>query len=267
MERVVGIIEARTGSTRLPGKVLAPIVGKPLLEHVIERLDGSRRLDDLIVATSTRPGDDAIEALAHRLGVGCFRGDEADVLSRVRGASEAAGADVIVKLSGDNPLYHPEFVDPIIERFLSGGDDFVSNTAMGFTDKWTEERTWPIGTGVSVFRTALLAVLPPEGLTSVDREHVITYIIERPERFRLGAFRAEGRFARYARPELRFAVDTADDLEFMRAAFAALYPADPRFTLGAVIALLDERPELLRINAGIRQQPVASGAPVEEAAT
>lgn len=265
---VVGIVEARVGSTRLPGKVLAPILGKPILEHLVDRLRQSAALTRLVVATTDRLSDDAIEALAHRLDIGCFRGDEDDVLSRVRRAAEAFGADVVVKLSGDNPLYHPEFVDPIVEFFLAGSYDFVSNTAMGFTDKWDEERTWPIGTGVSVFRTALLARLPEAELTSGDREHVIKYVIDRPERFRLGAFRAEGVFyRRYARPELRFAVDTAADLNFIRTIFGTLYPWDPHFTLAKAVSFLDEHPEVRRINAEVRQRSLSNSAPVKSLST
>lgn len=255
--RVVGIIEVRVGSSRLPGKVAAPILGKPMLEHLIDRLHGSRTLTRLVIATTEQPADDPLEGLAGRLGVDCYRGDEDDVLARVRGAAEVFGADVVVKLSGDNPLYHPEFVDPIVQFFLAATFDFVSNTAMGFSENWKEERTWPIGTGVSVFRRELFAAFEEGDLTAADCEHVIKYIIDRPHLFKLGGFPARGVFAGHARPELRFAVDTAEDLEFIRAIFAGLYPADPRFTLAEAIAYVDAHPEVRALNADVGQRALS----------
>jgi len=248
------------GSSRLPGKVLKSILGRPMLQHMIERLAGSDTLDELVIATTVKPGDDVLEDFAKRQRVGCFRGSEEDVLARVRQAARQSAAAVIVKLSGDNPIYHPEFVDPIVRHFLDGTFDFVSNTAMGFSDKWREERTWPIGTGVSVFRTELLDRFDEAELDQADREHVIKYVIDRPDRFRLGAFQAEGACAVYARPELRFAVDTEADFEFIARLFEALYPSQPAFTLGDAIRYLDADPEVRQTNAHVRQRMLTDTA-------
>ena len=254
---VGGIIEARMGSSRLPGKVMKDIVGKPLLQHIIERIQKCHRLDTIVVATTHLPQDNVIEALAVRLGIHAYRGDVEDVSSRVRDAARAFHIDVIVKISGDNPFYHDEYVDPIIDAFQKNDCDFLTNTVMGFSTAWKEARTWPIGAGICVFETDLLDRVLNMDLQPADREHVIKYIIDRPEQFRLGAFRAEGPFSVYRRPELRFAVDTQEDLEFTRAIFEKLYGRNPVFPLSDVVDLLDKNPEIRGINAHVIQKSLA----------
>jgi spore coat polysaccharide biosynthesis protein SpsF len=230
-------------STRLPGKVMQAAAGKPLLEHLVERLRRARRLDAIVIATTEDPSSDPIEALAHRLGVGCFRGSEDDVLARVLGAARADDADVIVEVTGDCPLLDPAIVDRVVDGLLAGGADYCSNTL---------EPTYPRGMDVQAFPTVVLAEV--DGLTSdpADREHVSLYIYEHPERFRL-------RSVRSGRPEaadVRLTVDTPEDLALVRAVFEALHPRDPAFGLDAILALLDARPDLRALNRDVRQKPV-----------
>ncbi len=241
--KVVCTIEARVRSSRLPGKVLMPAVGKPLLELMVERLRRARRLDAIVVATTEDPSSDPIEALADRLGIGCFRGSEDDVLARVLGAAQAHDADLIVETTGDCPLIDPGVIDHVIERFADGGVDYCSNTL---------ERTYPRGMDVQVFPTAVLAEVASLTSAPADREHVSLYIYEHPERYRLRSVRSE-------RPETgedRLTVDTPEDLALVRAIFEALYPADRAFGLDAILALLDARPDLRALNRHIEQKPV-----------
>src|SRR3954454_8823993 len=135
MERVVATIEARMTSSRLPGKVLLPAVGKPLLELMVERLQRSRHLDAIVIATTEDASSDPLEELAERLGIGCFRGSEDDVLARVLGAARAYDADLIVELTGDCPLIDPALVDLHVERFNEGGSDYTANVL---------EKTYPL---------------------------------------------------------------------------------------------------------------------------
>ena len=251
--RIGGIIEARMGSTRLPGKVLREIHGRPMLGHVISRSQACA-LNKVIVATTTGSEDDPIEGTAAEYGVDCYRGSSEDVLNRVLEAAKALDVEIVVKLSGDNPLYHPAFVDPIIEAFRASNCDLITNTHMGFSEFWQAERTWPVGTGVAVFETSLLERIDGKELDAADREHVIKYIIDRPEQFRLGAFPAEGQFANYHRPELRFAVDTQEDLDFIRAIFRSVEGGNGAFGLPEAICAVDQHPELLEVNAGVVQR-------------
>ena len=173
---VVCTIEARMTSSRLPGKVLLPAAGKPLLEQMVERLRrvAPRRRDRR--RHDRRPVVDPLEELAERLGIGCFRGSEDDVLARVLGAAQALGADLIVETTGDCPLIDPAIVDLVIERFRRGDGDYCPNML---------EPTYPRGMDVQVFPTAVLAEVATLTDDPADREHVSLYIYEHPERYRL----------------------------------------------------------------------------------
>ena len=240
--RTVCTIEARMTSSRLPGKVLLEAAGKPLLEHMVERLRRVDALDEIVIATTEEASSDPIAELADRLGIGCFRGSEEDVLARVLGAAQAYDADLIVETTGDCPLIDPGVIAHVIERFHDGDVDYCSNTM---------ERTYPRGMDVQAFPTAVLAEVAELTNDPADREHVSLYIYEHPERYRLRSVVSE-------RPEtgaLRLTVDTPEDYELIRTIFETLYPADPAFGLDAILELFDERPELADLNRHVEQKP------------
>ena len=196
-------IEARMRSSRLPGKVLKPIMGKPMLALMIERLQYARTIDGIVVATTVNASDDPIVKLADELEVGCFRGSEEDVLSRVLGVARHYRADVIVETTGDCPLIDPAIVDKVVSDYRIGGADFVSNTL---------EYSTPIGTDVRVFSTDSLAEIDGVSQDPADREHVSLYYWEHPEKYRLRNVKTE------MPPEvrdLRLTVDTPEDLEMI----------------------------------------------------
>jgi spore coat polysaccharide biosynthesis protein SpsF len=248
--RIVATIEARMTSSRLPGKVLRPVLGRPLLAHMIERLRRVWQLDRIVVATTTNTTDDPIAALARELGAGCFRGSEDDVLARVLGAARAAQADLIVETTGDCPLMDPAVVDQVIATFKANAVDYCANVL---------QPTYPRGMDVQVFPTEILAQV--DSLTSdpADREHVSLYIYEHPERFRLlnvaSGLRPED-------AEHRLTVDTPDDLELVRQIFERLYPTDRTFGLPEILDLLREDPALSRINRHINQKAVREAPPI-----
>src|SRR3954470_10802095 len=146
--RVVATIEARMTSSRLPGKVLLPVLGRPLLELMVERLRRARTIDEIVIATTEDATSDPLQELAERLGIGCFRGSEDDVLARVLGAAQAYDAELIVELTGDCPLIDPALVDHLIERHREGGADYTANVL---------DKTYPLGFAVQVFPTRVLA--------------------------------------------------------------------------------------------------------------
>jgi spore coat polysaccharide biosynthesis protein SpsF len=229
-------------SSRLPGKVLLPACGKPLLEHMIERLRRVRGIDAIVIATTEDASSDPLEELADRLDVGCFRGSEDDVLARVLGAAQAFDADLIVETTGDCPLIDPATIDLVIDRFADGGADYCSNTL---------ERSYPRGMDVQVFPAALLAEVAELTDDPSDREHVSLYIYEHPKRYRLRSVTS----GRPEAGELRLTVDTPEDYELIRAIFEELYPANPEFGLPEILALLDARPQLADLNRHIGQKP------------
>ena len=242
--RIVGFIEARVRSSRLPGKVLKPILGKPLLELMVERLKRARTLDGIVIATTDHTLDDPIEALAQRLGVGVFRGSEEDVLARVLGAAIGSEADVIVETTGDCPLHDPAIIDKVVSDFRIGGADFVSNVL---------DYSTPRGTDVRVFTTQALDEINRTSDDPGDHEHVSIHFWEHPEKYRLRNVATDlpPHVAEY-----RLTVDTAEDFELVRRVYEDLYPSNPEFSLADIIQLFERHPELPLINQCIQQKSV-----------
>ncbi len=241
--KILTTIEARMESTRLPGKTLAPILGRPMLEMLIERLRRAWRVEQIVVATTDHAADDVIEAVTQRLGVGCFRGSSEDVLGRVLRAAQSYHGELLVQITGDCPLIDPQVVDECIALFLSGQFDFASNVV---------EPTYPLGLAVQVYPVKLLAEVARITSDPAHREHVSLYIYEHPEKYRLGTLYAPPKLCR---PDLRLTVDTPPDLQLVREIYARLYPDNPAFTLRDVVELVERHPELAEINRHVRQKP------------
>jgi len=244
VQRTAAIIEVRMTSTRLPGKVLRRVVGKPLLELLIERLRQAVTLDTIVVATTTNATDDVIAELAERIGVGCYRGSEDDVLDRVLEAARSVSASTIVEVTGDCPLMDPQVVDRVVRTLYERGCDYASNIL---------ERTFPRGLDVQAFKTSVLERVAELTQDPVDHEHVSLYIYEHPELFSLASV-VSGLPARHA--DLRLTVDTVDDLSVISAVFEELYPRNPSFGLRDIVDMADRRPDVLAQNASVSQKPV-----------
>ncbi len=210
------ILQARMSSSRLPGKVLAPVLGEPMIGRQVERLRRAKRLSGLTIATSTDPSDDLIEAYARQIGVDCFRGPLDDVLGRFIGALAAAGnPKTFVRLTADCPLADWRLIDACIEAHAAANADYTYNSL-----NWT----YPKGLDVEVCETSALHRADREGRSAYDREHVTPYIYGHPELFKLEAVTRD--------PPLRYrwTVDTPQDFAFVSAVYADLYPANPAFT-------------------------------------
>lgn len=242
--KTVAIIEARMTSTRLPGKIVLPILGKPMLELLVERLKRAKLLDQIVVATTQNTSDDGVEKLTHRIGVGCYRGSEDDVLDRVLRAAHANDADVIVEVTGDCPLIDPIVVDRVIQTYQTKNVDYVSNIL---------KRTYPRGMDIQVFSTAVLEKVARLTDDPIDHEHVSLYIYEHPEIFSL--FNVESDL-----PEkywdIRLTVDMEEDFKLIKAIYELLYPKNPAFTLDEIMDLLERRTDLLELNRNIQQKKV-----------
>ncbi|MEX2451905.1 MAG: glycosyltransferase family protein [Rhodospirillales bacterium] len=235
-------IQARMGSTRLPGKVLKDAVGKPLLDLMIERLKRVPGADKIIVATTAKPADDPIVELAERAGVNFYRGSENDVLARVLEAARTHGVNVIVETTGDCPLIDPGVIQNIIDTYRATGADYVSNVI---------ERSYPIGMDTQVFATDILADVAERTDDPQDREHVSLFIYHHPEIYRLKNVLAPPSLTA---PDWRLTLDTPEDYEMISKVFEALYPDNPAFTLADMFALFKKRPELLEINSHVRHR-------------
>jgi len=234
---MLAILQARCSSSRLPGKVLKPLVGEPMLARHIERLQRSRHISPLLVATSTDESDHPLAALCEHLGVPCHRGSLNDVLDRFFRAAEPLAPEHLVRLTGDCPLADPEVIDATIEFHLNGGYDYTSNAI---------QPTFPDGLDVEVFRFACLRDAWHEATLPSEREHVTSFIYRRPERYRIGHYKQADDLS-----WLRWTVDEPADFEMVKAVYEALYPGKPNFTTTDVLHLLAEHPEIARINADI----------------
>jgi spore coat polysaccharide biosynthesis protein SpsF len=209
------------GSTRLPGKVLLPIGTRPLLGHVIGRLNMLKHPHTAVVATSILPADDAIAAWCEKEGVACFRGSEQDVLTRYASAARQFDLDPVIRLTADNPFTDMEELDRLIDLHLAQGNDFSQSFA-----------ALPIGVGAEIFSAAALSQSAREGHAPHHREHVDEYMIENPQLFRSGALAVEGA---KNRPDIRLTVDTEED--YRRACFIAEHAKGIWATTEEAIAL------------------------------
>jgi spore coat polysaccharide biosynthesis protein SpsF len=222
---ILAILQARMSSSRLPGKVMAPVLGEPMIARQIERLKRAKRIDKLIVATSTDPTDDELAAFCQDLGVEVFRGSLEDVLDRYAKALQRyPGATTVVRVTADCPLADPALIDKVIEHHLDVGADYTSNTL--------RTRSYPHGLDVEVMRPQALQRAAERARDPYECEHVTPYIYRRPEQFRLAGV-AQHR----SQAKLRWTVDLPADLEFVRDVYAKLYPFNPEFTTDDVLAL------------------------------
>lgn len=233
---ILAILQARASSSRLPGKVLLPVLGRPMLERQIERIKRSRRIDRLVLATSTDAADDAVAALAEATGIGCFRGSLNDVLDRFYQAARPFAPSYIVRLTGDCPLTDPAVIDGTVGFCLDGGYDYASNALVP---------TFPDGLDVEVFRFSALDTAWREAVLPSQREHVTLFINQTPGRFRIGNYAHAGADLSL----LRWTVDEPEDLELVGRIYEALYPSHPAFSMEDVLALLQREPSLAKINA------------------
>ncbi|MFU8788431.1 MAG: cytidylyltransferase domain-containing protein [Methylobacter sp.] len=242
--RVVASIEARMGASRLPGKVLMNIHGKPAIQRLVDRLRTCRLLDDIVIATTTNKNDDPLAKWCADYDVACFRGSEEDVLNRVVEAHHFMQSDLVVEITGDCPLTDPQIVDLGVETFLAHSVDVVTNCGPSLT--------WPMGQYVQVFPLELLADVDRTVDDVVVHEHVSLYFYEHPEKYKLIELLSP---QRWREPEWRMQLDYREDLDFQNHVYARLEPIYGEFFgIEEVVALLRREPELLVINRDCQEK-------------
>jgi spore coat polysaccharide biosynthesis protein SpsF (cytidylyltransferase family) len=234
---ILAILQVRVSSSRLPGKVLKPILGKPMLFLQIERVMRCRRFDLLVVATSTDRSDDLLVQQCVERGILVYRGSLTDVLDRFLGAAQKYQPDAVVRLTGDCPLADWEVIDLAISTFLNGGYDYLSNI---------DPPTYPDGLDVEIVSYRALIEAGARARLPSEREHVTQFVRNRPDRFRIGSIKQEVDLS-----SLRWTVDELEDLEFVRAVYEELYPSKQEFNTSDILALIERRPELRGINNNI----------------
>lgn len=241
--KTVAIVQGRMASSRLPDKILKEINGKPMLAWVVERAGMARRIDQVIVATTIDPSDDAVEAYCQAHGIACYRGSMHDVLDRFYQAARQYQADVVVRFTADCPLLDPQLVDHVLAEFFKAGADFAANRLPPpFT------RTYPIGLDTEVATFAALERAWKEATAKHDREHVMPYLYEVDGRFKVVRVEYEQDYG-----WMRWTVDTAEDLELIRQVALRLQD-QPNFTWLDVLAVFQREPQLAEINSNVQHR-------------
>jgi spore coat polysaccharide biosynthesis protein SpsF len=234
--KIAAIIQARMGSTRLPGKVLREVGGKPILQILVNRIKRCKQIDSIVIATTEREEDDKIIELAKKLGVKWYRGSEDDVLKRFIDASRAVKADIVIRVTADNPLTDPKWMDSLIEAHLKNRADYTRCTGV------------ILGTAVEVVNRVILEKIYPIAEQAEYREHVTYYIYTHPELFKTHTVD----FGLNC-PHLRLTVDTEEDLELMKRLYEGLGKLEG-LTVKRIVEFLTAHPEIYEVNAGIEQK-------------
>jgi spore coat polysaccharide biosynthesis protein SpsF len=227
---ILAILQARMSSTRMPGKVMAPVLGEPMIWRQIERIRRARSLSKLVVATSNAPSDDALAGFLLGRGCSVHRGDLEDVLGRFAGTARAWAPSHVVRLKADCPLTDPQVIDAAVALSLRTGAAYAGNC---------EVRTYPTGLEVEVIAAEALVAADREAVEAGDRLHVTSFIRRFPLRFH----QAQLTLARDLSGH-RWTVDRSEDFAFVREIYRRLYPENPDFGLQEVAELIESRPEL-----------------------
>ncbi|WP_088013977.1 cytidylyltransferase domain-containing protein [Gottfriedia acidiceleris] len=241
--KVVAIIQARMGSTRLPGKVLLKVLNKPLLAYQVERVKRSKLINEIVIATTTNDIDQEIVDFCELMSLSYYRGSEEDVLSRYYEAASIYKADIVVRITSDCPLIDPNIIDLVINEYMINMNqiDYASNTI---------QRSFPIGMDIEVMSFSLIESINRLNLSQSFREHVTPYV------YNSGNFKIRQVLQETDKSHLRLTVDTREDFILISKIMEELYPKNPFFTIQDLYDLFDKKPQLLMINQHIKQKKI-----------
>lgn len=240
--KIVAVVEARMTSSRLPGKVLLPAAGKPMLGHLVGRLQRVPSVDEIVLATTVNDTDEPLVEFARHSGVTCFRGSEHDVMARVLGAGDATNADIIVNITGDCPLIDPVLTEQTVSMFLHNRCDYATNGHV---------RTFPGGYAVQVYRLETLRRSASMTTDPLDHEHVTLHMRKHPEIFRHVYLVAP---IDQHWPEIDLSLDEKADYQLLKRIFEHFGDADPYFGCREAVALLKANPDWLAINQHVKRK-------------
>ncbi|MFA4876155.1 MAG: glycosyltransferase family protein [Methanoregula sp.] len=243
MTKIIAIVQARMGSTRLPGKVMMNLIGKPMLFHELSRIVRSKRISSLVVATTTSPSDDCIVNLCIEHDWHVFRGSEPDVLDRYYQCAKQFDADIIIRLTADCPLIEPTIIDKVVGEFIHKypNVDYVSN--------FIPRRTFPRGLDTEVMSFSALEHSWINDTNPALREHVTQFILRNPDKFKV-----EGVMNNYDVSHLRWTVDTKEDFQLINEIYS--FFGNNQFSWYDALELMDKKPELQLINQNTQQKEV-----------
>jgi spore coat polysaccharide biosynthesis protein SpsF len=235
---IITVIQARISSSRLPGKVMLPILEKPLLLRMLERVRNSKLSGKIIIATSTNNDDDMIESLCRENEITCFRGNLTDLLDRHYQVGKFYNADAVVKIPSDCPLIDPHIIDRVIKYYIDHEEyDYVSNL---------HPATYPDGNDVEIFSFQVLEHAWRDATKNFEREHTTPFIWEHQDTFKVG--NVEWETGLDMSSALRFTIDYEEDYRFIKKVYEELYEQNPNFGLNDILNLIEQKPEIGEIN-------------------
>ena len=241
---IVAIIQARMGSTRLPGKVMMDINNKPLLHYVINQVSNSTKIDKLIIATTTKNQDDQVVSYANSEGIEIFRGNEQDVLDRYYQCAKMYGADIIVRITSDCPLIDPKLIDKCVVEFTNNKFDYFSNIHKKQNEKWIYHLSgFPLGFAVEVFTFNALGKAWKNAKKLSEREHVTLYVLNNPQFFKIGNLENPNDYS-----DMRLAVDHKVDYDLVKLVIDH-FPDNEIFDLDKIADFLNHNPQLKQMNS------------------
>lgn len=243
-EKLVAVIQARMGSSRLPGKVLKPILDKPVLWHIVNRLRSVKKINEIVVATSDQPNDNQIKEFCASENIKCFRGSEHDILDRFHKAASFANAKILMRITGDCPLIDSDLISNLIDYFFKNKFDFCGIATGAGVAKEGFKGRYPDGLDAEIFTMRALTIAWKEAHESLCREHVTPFIWKHPDRFKLGILKSDSKD--YG--DLRWTLDNEEDYQLINWIYEKLFPTNPCFNMYDVLQLLTEHPEKLREN-------------------
>ncbi len=237
---ILGILQARMTSVRLPGKVMKPLLEKPMISRQIERIKRAPAISRLFVATGVDTADNPLSEWCQSNGIDCFRGSQDDVLDRFYQATERVPeATHIVRMTADCPLIDPDVIESVIQLCLRGGYDYASNT---------QPPTYPDGLDVEIMTRQALVDSWKKAKKTSEREHVTPYLYHHPAEFKIGQLRNTSDLS-----ALRWTVDETADFEFVETIYQNLYPTNPQFKMADILSFIEQKPELLKLNAHFKR--------------
>ena len=243
---ISAIIQARVSSTRLPNKIFAEIEGKPLIYHIVNRISRSKKVDNILIATTINPADDTLIDWAKKNKIQYFRGSEDDVLDRYYNASKSIKADIVARITSDDPFKDPTILDNVINLLLEKKLDFACNN---------NPPTFPEGLDIEVFTFEALEKANTRSNDGFEREHVTQYFYRHPELFRQGNY-----FNASNLSKLRWTIDTEKDMEMAKVIYRELYKTDEIFLFEDILELLKRNPHIVEINSSVKRSAMYNKA-------
>jgi spore coat polysaccharide biosynthesis protein SpsF len=237
---IVAIVQARMGSTRLPGKILKSIQGMPMLWHIVSRLKSVDDIDEVVIATSDLPPDDQVYEMAKNYGIACFRGSETDVLNRFYNAAKMMDAQYVIRITGDCPLVDPLTISKLIQLYFNDQFDFCGVACGAGVAKEKNINRFPDGLDAEIFSFKILSEVNNKANTILQREHVTPFIWQNNKSYKQGSLYSDFDYS-----DLRLTVDNKEDFDFVNWIYDMLYPNNSHFDLQDILELLENNPDVM----------------------